>query len=150
MKTSARTLLGMGVVLATILVLGSAASAAPPTNEGNVDILAGYCHCYEAASLALAPADRGQEVDMAVVNSRRYRAQQGALAASEAVKSVDVQELRTRRDQAFQDAEAAVAVADQGEEVDMAVVHSLRYQADRLAHAVLGAEMALARAEPHP
>lgn len=150
MKTSARTLLAMGVVLVTILVLGSAASAAPPTTEENLDILAGYCHCYEAASLALAPADHGHEVDMAVVNSRRYRAQQAADAASDAVKNVDLQEVRARRDQAFQDAEAAVAVADQGEEVDMAVVHSFRYQADRLAHAVLGAEMALARAEPTP
>jgi hypothetical protein len=150
MKISARTLLAIGVVLVTILVLGSAANATLPTTEGNVDILAEYCHCYEAASLALAPADLGREVDMAVVNSRRYRAQQGALAASEAVKNVDVQELRSRRDQAFQAAAAAVAVADQGEEVDMAVVHSLRYQADRLAHAVLGADMALARAEPRP
>jgi hypothetical protein len=99
--------------------------------------------------MALAPADRGQEVDMAVINSRRYRAEQAARAASEAVKNVDLNELRTRRDQVTQNLAAVLAAADQGKEVDMAVVHTLRYQADRLAHAVLGAEMALERAAHH-
>lgn len=149
MKTSGRTLLAMCVGLATILALCGAASSAPPAAEGDVDILAGYCHCYEAARMALAPADRGQEVDMAVINSRRYRAEQAARAASEAVKNVDLNDLRARRDQVTQNLGAVLAAADQGKEVDMAVVHTLHYQADRLAHAVLGAEMALERAAHH-
>lgn len=141
-----QTLLALCILLVTIFALGSAAGATPPAAQSDVDTLAAYCHCYEAAQMALAPADRGEEVDMAVVNSRRYRAQQGALMADEAVKHVDIEELRAERDQAMRDAAADAAVADRGQEVEMALVHSHRYQADRLAHAVLGAQMALERA----
>jgi hypothetical protein len=82
---------------------------------------------------------------MAVVHSRRYRAERAAQAAEEAVKHVGIAQLRAERDLAMQAFTAAVAAADQGAEVDMAVAASRRYQAELLAHAVLGAEMALAR-----
>lgn len=149
MKTHVRTLLGLCVLLMTILALSGAVSAAQLAGAGAVDILDGFCDCSQAARMAVAPADRGQEVDMAVVHARRYRAEQAAQAAEEAVKQVDIAQLRADRDQAMQDAAAIVAVANQGAEVDMAVVASRRYQAERLAHAVMGAEMALARAARH-
>jgi hypothetical protein len=119
--------------------------AGPLAAERDVDVLAAYCHCAEAASMALRPADRGEEVDMAVVNARRYRADRAARAAAEAVKNVDLDTLKARRDQAYAAAAQAVAAADQGLEVDMAVVHALRYRAQRLRDAMLGAELALAR-----
>lgn len=149
MKTHVHTLLGLSVLLVTILALSGAVSAAPLTGAGGVDILAGFCNCSQAAHMALAPADRGLEVDMAVVHARRYRAEQAAQAAEEAVRQEDIAQLRADRDQAMQDAAAILAVADQGAEVDMAVVANRRYQAERLAHAVMGAEMALARAGRH-
>lgn len=149
MRTHVHTLLGLGVLLVTILALSGAVSAAPLAAAGGVDVLDDFCDCSQAAHMALAPADRGQQVDMAVVHARRYRAEQAAQAAEEAVKHVDIAQLRAERDQAMQDAAATVAAADQGAEVDMAVVASRRYQAERLAHAVMGAEMALARAGRH-
>jgi hypothetical protein len=83
---------------------------------------------------------------MAVVNARRYRADRAARAAVEAVKNVDLDALKARRDQAYAAAAQAVAAADKGLEVDMAIVHALRYRAERLMHAVQGAELAMARA----
>ncbi len=149
MKTRIQTLLGLCVLLVTILAMGGAVNATPLAATGDVGILDGFCDCTQAAHMALAPADRGQEVDMAVVHSRRYRAERAAQAAEEAVMHVDVAQLRADRDQAIQDAATAVAAADQGAEVDMAVVTNRRYQAERLTHAVMGAEMALARAGRH-
>ena len=149
MKTVIRVLLGIVVLSLTILVVSGAVTAAPQRASSDVDVLAGYCHCAEAASMALAPADQGQEVDMAVVNSRRYRAERAMRAADEAVQNIDIAQLRAERDQAMRNVSAAVAAADQGAEVDMAVVASRRFQADRLAHAVQGAELALERAAHH-
>ncbi|MFZ2361247.1 MAG: hypothetical protein WA040_18035 [Anaerolineae bacterium] len=149
MKTQVHTLLGLCVLLVALLALSGAASAAPLAGAGDVSILDGFCDCSHAARMAVAPADHGQEVDMAVVHARRYRAEQAAQAAAEAVKQVDIAQLRADRDQAMQDAAALVAAANQGAEVDMALVASRRYQAERLAHAVMGAEMALARAGRH-
>ncbi len=141
-----RTLLGCIVMLVAILALSGAVQATPLAAKGDVDTLDDYCHCHQAARAALAPADRGQEVDMAVVHARRYREEQAARAASDAVQRIDLAQLRAEREEAMAAAAAAVAAGDLGDEVDMAVVHALRYQAERLTHAVAGAELALARA----
>lgn len=138
--------LGIGLLMIAALALAGSVLAGPLAAERDVDALASYCQCYEAASAAVAPADRGMEVDMAVVNARRFRADRAAYLAAEAVKNVDLDALQARRDQAYAAAAQAIAAADQGAEVDMAVVHTLRYQAQRLMQAVLGAEMALAHA----
>jgi len=133
------------LILVLVLAAGSVL-ASPLAAERDVDVLAAYCHCAEAASMALAPADRGEDVDMAVVNARRYRADRAARAAVDAVQNVDLDALKARRDHAYAAAAQAVAAADKGLEVDMAIVHALRYRAEHLMHAVQGAELAMARA----
>jgi hypothetical protein len=149
MKARIQILLALCVLLVTILALGGAASAKPLAAPGDVGILDNYCDCCASARAALTPADRGEEVDMAVVHSRRFRAAQAALAAEEIIAQVDVAQLRAERDQAIQAVADAIAAADEGVEVDMAVLTSRRYHAEQLAHAVIGAEMALAHAAHH-
>lgn len=79
------------------------------------------------------------------MHSSRYCAERAAQAAEEAVKQVGIAQLRAERDLTMQAFTAAVAAADQGAEVDMAVAASRRYQAELFAQAVRGVEMALAR-----
>jgi hypothetical protein len=149
MKTRIQILLAVCTLVVTILALGGAVSARPLAAPGDVGILDNFCDCCASARAALAPADRGEEVDMAVVLSRRFRATQAALAAEEIIGHVDVAQLRAERDQAMQAVADAVAAADEGAEVDMAVLAGRRYHAEQLAHAVMGAELALARAAHH-
>jgi hypothetical protein len=149
MKARIQFLLALCVLLVTMLALGGAVSAKPLAAPGDVGILDNYCDCCASARAALAPADQGEEVDMAVVHSRRFRAAQAALAAEKIIAQVDVAQLRAERDQAMQAVADAIAVADEGAEVDMAVLASRRYHAEQLAHAVMGAEMARARAAHH-
>jgi hypothetical protein len=146
MKTRIQILLALAILVVTILALGGAASARPLPAAGDVGILDNFCDCCTAARAALAPANRGEEVDMAVVLSRRFRAEQAGLAAAKVIGQVDIAQLRAERDQANQAAADAVAVTSEGAEVDMAVLTSRRYHAEQLTHAVMGAEMALARA----
>jgi hypothetical protein len=149
MKTRIQILLALCILVVTILALGGAVSARPLAAPGDVGILDNYCDCCASARAALGPADRGEEVDMAVVHSRRFRAAQAALAAEEIIGHVDVAQLRAERDQAIQAVTDAVAAADEGAEVDMAVLASRRYHAEQLTHAVIGAEMTLAHAAHH-
>lgn len=149
MKARIQILLALCVLLVTILALGGAASAKPLAALGDVGILDNFCDCCASARAALTPADQGKEVDMAVVHSRRFRAEQAALAAKEIIAQVDLAQLRTERDQAIKAVTDAVAGADEGAEVDMAVLTSRRYHAEQLTHAVMGAELALARVGHH-
>jgi hypothetical protein len=149
MKTRIQILAALVILVVATLALGGAASARPLAATGDVGILDNFCDCCASARAALAPADRAQEVDMAVVLFRRFRADQAALAAAGVIGQVDIAQLRAERDQAIQAAAGAVAAADRGAEVDMAVLAGRRYHAEQLAHAVIGAEMALARAAHH-
>ncbi len=149
MKTRFQILLVLGMLIVATLALGSAASARPLADTGDVGILAHFCDCCTSFHAALTPADQGQEVDMAVVLSRRWRAEQAAVAAMAMIDQVDIAQLRAARDQAIQAAAEVEAAAAQGVEVDMAALAGRRYHAEQLAHAVRGAELALARAGHH-
>lgn len=146
MKTRIQILVVLSILIVAILALGGAASARPLADTGDVGILANFCDCCTAFHAVLAPANQGQEVDMAVVLFRRLRAEQASTAAIAMIGQVDIAQLRAARDQAIQAVAEVEAAASQGAEVDMAVLVSRRYHAEQLAHAVTGAELALARA----